>query len=56
MLRLAAEGKSTKQVALVLELTPKTIDACRRRLMHRLKLGSMAALVKYAIRTGLTSL
>lgn len=56
VLRLAAEGKSAKEIALVLELTPKTIDACRRRLMHRLGLGSIAALVKYAIRTGLTAL
>jgi DNA-binding NarL/FixJ family response regulator len=56
VLRLAAEGKSVKEIALVLELTPKTVDACRRRLMRRLGLSSMAALVKYAIRTGLTSL
>jgi two-component system response regulator NreC len=56
VLRLAAEGKSAKEIALILELTLKTVDACRRKLMHRLGLGSMAALVKYAIRTGLTSL
>jgi len=56
VIRFAAEGRSVKEMALTLELTPKTVDACRRRLMCSLGLDSAAALVKYAIRTGLTPL
>ncbi|NQV35935.1 MAG: response regulator transcription factor [Phycisphaeraceae bacterium] len=56
VIRFVAEGKSVKETALALELTPKTIDACRRKLMRRLDLDSMAGLVKYALRTGLTPL
>lgn len=56
VIRLCAEGKSVKEIALAIELTAKTVDACRRNLMLKLNLGSTAALVKYAIRAGLTSL
>ena len=56
VLRLTAEGKSVKEAALALDLAAKTVDACRRKLMYRLGLGSMAALVKYAIRNDIISL
>ncbi len=56
VIRFAGEGKSIKETALALDLTSKTVDACRRRLMHKLSLNSLAALVKYALRTGLTTL
>ncbi len=56
VLALSADGKVVKEIALALELAPKTVDACRRKLMRRLDLGNTAALVKYAIRTGLTPL
>jgi DNA-binding NarL/FixJ family response regulator len=56
LLRLAAEGENTKAIAATLGLSPKTVDIYRRRLMLKLRLGSVAALTKYAIRTGLTSL
>lgn len=56
VLKLLAEGKSTKEIALIFKLSPKTVDACRRRVMEKLDVQNIAELVKYAIREGLTSL
>ena len=56
VLKLLAEGKSTKEIAIILKLSPKTIDACRRRVMEKLDVQNIAQLIKYAIREGLTSL
>ena len=56
VLKLLAEGKSTKEIAFILSLSPKTIDACRRRVMEKLNVQNIAQLIKYAIREGLTSL
>ena len=56
VLKLVGDGKSSKGIALQLDLSVKTIDACRRRIMTKLDIDSVAELVKYAIREGLTSL
>lgn len=56
VLKLVGDGKSSKEIALQLDLSVKTIDACRRRIMSKLGIDSVAELVKYAIREGLTSL
>lgn len=56
VLQLVAEGRSTKQVALELHVSTKTIEANRRQIMEKLELHSVAELTKYAIREGLTSL
>jgi len=56
VLKLVGDGKSSKEIALLLDLSVKTIDACRRRIMSKLDIDSVAELVKYAIREGLTSL
>jgi DNA-binding NarL/FixJ family response regulator len=56
VLKFLAEGKSSKQIAMIINLSIKTVDACRRRIMQKLKIDSIAALVKYAIREGMTSL
>jgi two-component system, NarL family, response regulator NreC len=53
---MVAEGKSIKEIALLLHLSPKTTDAHRRNLMTKLGTASVAALIKYAIREGVTSL
>ncbi|MBN2137734.1 MAG: response regulator transcription factor [Sedimentisphaerales bacterium] len=55
VLQLIAEGLSTKQVALRLNISPKTADANRRQIMNTLGIHSVAELTKYAIREGLTS-
>ena len=56
VLQLLAEGKSTKQVALKLHISVKTVETHRRQMMHKLDIYSVAELTKYAIRKGLTSL
>ncbi|MHC4243636.1 MAG: response regulator [Planctomycetota bacterium] len=56
ILKLLAEGKQSKEIALILNLSVKTIDACRRRIMQKLNVESIAELVKFSIREGLTSL
>ena len=55
VLQAVAEGKSTKQIALMLGVSGKTIETHRRALMIKLDLFSVAQLTKYAIRNGLTS-
>lgn len=54
VLQLIAEGKSTKQVAKELFVSAKTIEWHRSQLMKKLKVQSVAELVKYAISEGLT--
>lgn len=56
VLQLFAEGKSTKEIGFILGLSIKTVDAHRQHIMSKLNLASLADLVKYAIREGLTSL
>jgi DNA-binding NarL/FixJ family response regulator len=56
VLQLLAEGKTTKQIALSLNVSVKTIETYRQQLMHKLNLHSVAELTKYAIREGITSL
>lgn len=56
VLQLVAEGKSTKQIALDLHVSTKTIEANRRQIMEKLDVHSIAELTKYAVREGLTPL
>lgn len=56
VLQLLAEGKNTKEIATILNLSGKTVDAHRMNIMSKLNLHSIAELTKYAIREGLTSL
>lgn len=55
ILQLVAEGKSTKDVARLLDLSVKTVEAHRSQIMERLEIHDLAGLVRYAIRTGLVS-
>lgn len=56
VLQLLAEGKTNRQIASLLCLSIKTIETHRRQIMEKLKMQSLADLIKYAIRQGLTSL
>ena len=56
VLQLVAEGKSTKQIAVELHVSTKTIEANRRQIMEKLGMHSVAELTKYAIREGITAL
>lgn len=54
VLQLLAEGKTTKQIAKRLHISPKTVEAHRLRVMDKLGMDSIAKLTKYAIQEGLT--
>ena len=53
VLHLLAEGKSNKQAAALLNLSPYTIDTHRTNLMQKLNLHNTAELVLYAVRKAL---
>jgi DNA-binding NarL/FixJ family response regulator len=55
ILQLVAEGKSTKEVAQLLDLSVKTVETHRAQIMDRLGIRDLAGLVRYAVRTGLVS-
>lgn len=55
VLQLVAEGMSSKQIAGMLSLSPKSIENYRSNIMKRLKLDSTAALTCYAVKCGLIS-
>jgi two-component system, NarL family, response regulator NreC len=56
ILELVATGQSSSQIALELNICSRSVSNCRRRLMRKLGMASVAELTKYAIRTGLTGL
>jgi len=56
VLQLMAEGKSSKEIANQLNLSIKTIETHRMKVMEKLNIHTVAELTKYAIREGLTSL
>ncbi len=55
ILQLISEGRSTKEAALKLDVSTKTIETHRRNIMEKLKIDNVAELTKYAIREGLTT-
>lgn len=55
VLQLIAEGKTTKQIAAALKLSKKTVDNHRAHLMEKLHVSTLAELIKYAVREGITS-
>src|SRR5216110_1655596 len=50
VLQLLAEGKSNKEVAGILNLSPYTIESHRTNLMQKLGLHNTAEIVLYAVR------
>lgn len=53
VLQLVAEGHTTKEIARILNTSPKTVENHRARLMERLDIRDVAGLVRYAIQNGL---
>jgi len=52
VLQLVAEGKSSAQISLILPLSPKTVETYRSRVMKKLGLKDLSALIKFAIQHG----
>jgi DNA-binding NarL/FixJ family response regulator len=55
ILQLIAEGQTTKAIALILKLSPKTVEYHRMQLMQRLNIFDIPGLVRFAVRAGLVS-
>lgn len=53
ILQAIAEGKSTKDIAALLSISPKTVETHRGHLMQKLNIHDVAGLVRYAIKHGL---
>jgi DNA-binding NarL/FixJ family response regulator len=56
VLQMIAEGKSVVDIAAILSLSRKTVETYRERMMEKLELDSLAALVKLAVQQGITPL
>jgi DNA-binding NarL/FixJ family response regulator len=56
LLRLVAEGRRNKEISAELDLSIKSIEAYRSRLMKKLNCSSSAELVRYAVREGIAKL
>src|SRR3954469_17684094 len=56
VVKLVADGFSSNEISKMLNLSSKTVDSDRSRLMHKLHVADVAGLVKFAIQHGLTSL
>jgi two-component system, NarL family, response regulator NreC len=55
VLQLLAEGKSNKEVAVVLDVSPYTVESHRTNLMQKLNIHNTAEIVLYAVRKRLVS-
>lgn len=53
VLQLIAQGHSTKEIARLLNLSAKTVETHRSRLMQQLDIHEVTGLVRYAMRIGL---
>lgn len=56
ILQLIAEGRNAKEIASILKVSPKTVEAHRAQIMERLGIRDIPGLVRYAILQGLTFL
>jgi DNA-binding NarL/FixJ family response regulator len=56
VLQLTVEGRTSAEIAALLNLSPKTVETYRSRIMNKLGLDNLPALVKFAIQHGLTGL
>jgi DNA-binding NarL/FixJ family response regulator len=54
LLRLVSQGLRNKEIASELEISSKSVEAYRSRLMKKLNCSSPAELVLYAVREGIT--
>lgn len=55
VLQLLAEGKSAKEIGAILDISPRTVEVHKYKMMDDLGLKTSAQLVQYAIKHGLVS-
>jgi DNA-binding CsgD family transcriptional regulator len=56
ILQMIAEGKTSKDISAVLNISLNTVNTHRNHIMEKLGIDNIAQLTKYAIRLGLTSM
>jgi DNA-binding NarL/FixJ family response regulator len=56
VLRMVADGKTSKEIATVLDLREQTIRSYRKTMMKKLKVNNVAGLTQLAVSSGVTSL
>jgi two-component system response regulator NreC len=56
VLHLVAEGETSRKIARQLDVSIKTIQAHRQKIMDKLEIHSVAGLTKYAIQKGISAL
>jgi len=56
VLRLVAEGKTSKEIATVLDLSEQTVRSYRKTMMRKLGVNNVAGLTQLALSTGLTQI
>jgi DNA-binding CsgD family transcriptional regulator len=55
ILQLLAEGKSPKEIGAILNISTRTVEFHKYRMMEQLKIKSSAELVQFAVKKGLVS-
>jgi DNA-binding CsgD family transcriptional regulator len=55
VLQLLAEGRSMKEAAAILDLTPRTVAFHKYKMMEQLHLKTSAELVRFAVRHGIVA-
>jgi len=55
MIRFIADGYSTRNIAELLRISPKTVEKHRQSLMKKLDIHNIAALTRYAVSTGIVA-
>ena len=56
IVQLLSEGKTNKEVAVVLDISTRTVETHRANIMHKLGMESLSDLVRYAIRNKIVEL
>lgn len=56
VLRMIAEGKTSKEIAVMLDLKEQTVRSYRKTMMKKLRVNNVAGLTQLALSTGLTQL
>ena len=55
VLKLVAEGRTTREIAALLYISPRTVENHRARIQKKLELSNKAELIRYAIQKGIAS-
>ena len=55
VLQLLAEGRSAKEIASILSVSPRTVEFHKYKIMEQLNINTSAELVQYAVKHGIVS-